>query len=89
MEARVREIGIRELKEKTSEVLRRVREAKEAYTITYRGRAVARLLPVDRRIPRTKEEDGIWAEMDELAEEIGREWPAGVSAVDAVREQRR
>ena len=31
----------------------------------------------------------IWAEMDELASEISKKWPKGVSAVEAVREQRR
>jgi hypothetical protein len=31
----------------------------------------------------------VWAEMDELAAEISEQWPDGVSAVDAVREQRR
>jgi prevent-host-death family protein len=83
------EIGVRELKENASEILRRVREAKESYTITYRGRPVARLIPADQRIPPTEEEDQVWSEIDELAEEIGKEWPKGVSAVDAVREQRR
>ncbi len=33
--------------------------------------------------------DRIWREMDKLAEEIGKTWPKGLSAVDTVREQRR
>ena len=40
------EIGIRELKNRTSEVLRAVREERAEYVITYRGKPVARLVPV-------------------------------------------
>jgi prevent-host-death family protein len=82
------EIGVRELKEKTSEIIRRVREEKETFDITYRGRVVAWLVPIARP---EKEEDWrtIWAEMDKTAEEIGKKWPKGLSAVEAVREQRR
>ena len=82
------EIGVRDLKERTSEIIRRVREEKESFDITYRGRVVAWLIPIVRP---SGEEDwrAIWAEMDRTAEEIGKKWPKGVSAVDAVREQRR
>ena len=40
------EVGIRELKQRTSEVLRRVRQRRESVDITYRGRVVSRLVPV-------------------------------------------
>jgi prevent-host-death family protein len=82
------EIGVRELKENTSEVLRRVREEGATYTVTYRGKAVARLVPAGEDFDREKFER-IWAEMDELAKEVGKKWPKGLSAVDAVRDQRR
>lgn len=81
------EIGIRELKEKASEVVRRVREQKETYSITYRGRVVARLIPAERAGEDDFEE--IWADMDRLAEEIGKKWPKGLSPEEAVSEQRR
>ncbi len=82
------EIGVRELKENTSEIMRRVREKKESFDITYRGRVIAWLVPVERPEP---EEDWrkVWAEMDELAEEIGKQWPSGISAAEAVSKQRR
>lgn len=83
----MREIGVRELKQRASEVLRRVR-AGEAVTITYRGRAVARLVPLAEE-GRGSEAASVWAEMDALAREVGAHWPAGVSAADAVAEQRR
>ena len=80
-------VGVRELKEHTSEIVRRVREDKEFIDVTYRGQVVARLIPmprpVDPEIMRS-----IWEEQDRLAEEIGKYWPAGVSAADAIAEDR-
>ena len=83
------EVGIRELKQRTSEVLRRVREHREVITITNRGRVVARLIPVEEAGEKTAEASRVWADMDQLAQEIGARWPVGVSAVEAIREQRR
>ena len=40
-------IGVRELREHTAEVLRRVREEKAEYVITYQGHPIALLLPVN------------------------------------------
>jgi len=39
------EIGIRELKQRVSEVLRQVREEHESFSVTYRGKVVAKLVP--------------------------------------------
>lgn len=82
------EIGIRELKQRTSEILRHVREEKESISITYRGRVVARLVPVD-KVGKRARDTQVWTDMDELAAEIGDRWPVGVTAVEAVQEQRR
>ena len=41
------EIGIKELKQRASEILRQVREEKESFTVTYRGKVVARLVPAE------------------------------------------
>ena len=84
------EVGIRQLKERASEVVRRVRESREVVTITYRGRAVARIVPLeDADHGGGPDVSAIWSEMDQLAREIGDHWPADVSAVEAVKEQRR
>jgi prevent-host-death family protein len=84
----VERIGVRELKERTSEIVRRVREQHNMYEITYRGRAVARLVPVAE--PATAQSpEAFWAEVDRVAAEIGERWPEGVTAVEAVKEQRR
>ena len=82
------EIGIRELKQRISEILRHVREEKETISITYRGRVVAQLVPVD-KVGKRARDNQAWTDMDELAAEIGARWPVGVTAVEAVREQRR
>jgi prevent-host-death family protein len=85
----MQEIGVRELGAKINEVVRRVRENKETFEVTYRGRTVAQIIPMERPRELTEEEeDRLWEEIDELAESIGKRWPKGVSAVDAVREQR-
>jgi prevent-host-death family protein len=81
-------VGIRELKARTSEIIRRVRERGEVVDITYRGEVVARLVPV-RPPPAQTDVAALLTDMDRLAAEISAAWSAGVSAVDAVRDVRR
>jgi prevent-host-death family protein len=81
-------VGVRELKQRTSEVLRRVRDGAEEVEITFRGRVVARLVPV-RRSVRRRTGRAVWSDVDALAREIARRWPKGVSAARAVAEGRR
>jgi prevent-host-death family protein len=85
----LRSVGVRELKEHTSQLLREVGENGQEILVTSRGKVVARLLPPVE--PRDVQEDFdvIWADMDRLAEEIGKRWPAGVSVVEALGEDRR
>lgn len=83
-------VGIRELKQNTSEIVRRVREDFEPVEITYRGEVVARIVPVLRRSrPDPARSRAVWDEIDRIAEQISAKWPKNVSAVRAVREQRR
>ncbi len=84
-----RSIGIRELKEHATEIVRQVREKGVAVQITYRGQVVAQLLPVRPPKQSAKEVAAVWTDLDELAAEIGASWPSGVSAAEAVREGRR
>jgi prevent-host-death family protein len=83
------EIGIRELKENTSEVLRRVREEKASYDVTYRGKVVAHLVPAEKEEFDQEAFDKVWAEMDAIAKEISKTWPKGLSAAEAVARDRR
>ena len=82
-------IGVRELKAGASRVLRRVRERGEEIEVTYRGRVVARIVPVSPERPRARASAAVWSSLDRLAREIGARWPRGRSAAEAVREGRR
>ena len=84
---RTRSVGIRELKQDASRIIRRVRETGEETAVTVRGEVVAVLVPV--AAPRHRRERSPWTGFDALAREIGRRWPKGKSATGAVREQRR
>ncbi|MBI4310686.1 MAG: type II toxin-antitoxin system Phd/YefM family antitoxin [Chloroflexi bacterium] len=85
----MREVGVRELRQKASQLLRELQQDREPIVITSRGKAVARLVPLETEESREARFQATWARMDELADEIAASWPAGVSAVEAVREQRR
>ena len=84
----MRQIGMRAFKEHASEILRDVRERGESVEVTYRGRAIARVVPVSE-----SRKEGSGAEFLERWKELGKaisaEWPEGLSAVDAIREDRR
>lgn len=83
-------LGVRELKERISEVLRMVQEKGEIIEVTNRGEVVARLVPAH-KAPTAEDmsDDEIWTDLERLSAEISAHWPAGVSAVDAVRDARR
>ena len=80
-------VGIRELRQQTSELIRVVSEEGRPVEITLRGKPVARLIPIEPEIL-TPESAQRWANLDQLAAEIGARWPEGVSAVEAVAEGR-
>lgn len=80
-------VGVLELKEHTDEIVRRVREDNESIDVTYQGEVVARLVPIRRPVD-LETINRIWEEEDRLAEEISKYWPAGVSAADAIAEDR-
>ena len=79
-------VGIRELKQQASELIRQVRESGDEIRVTYHGKVVARILPVQ---PAAEEVQRAWDDLDRLADEIGKRWPQGVSAAEAVSEGRR
>jgi prevent-host-death family protein len=81
-------VGIRELKQKTSELVRKVRENGNEIQITYHGKVVALLIPVNSAQTRV-DESKAWVELDHLAAEIGSRWSPGISAAEAVAEARR
>ncbi|MCC6765702.1 MAG: type II toxin-antitoxin system prevent-host-death family antitoxin [Deltaproteobacteria bacterium] len=85
-------VGIRELKESVSDILRRVRERDETIEISYRGEVVARIVPVRRERSQAgarRRARAVWNDIDRVADEISARWPRGVGAVRAIRETRR
>ena len=83
------QIGIRELKEQTSAIVKRIRERNETVIITYRGRAVARIVPFEDASTLRAEGRRVWRAMDELAKEIGAQRPPDMEAPDELAGQRR
>lgn len=84
------QIGVRELKTHASEILRNVRRRKTRYVITYRGRPVGILTPVqelETSVPSSAKEN--WDELTRLGQKIAEGWPAGVSSSDILSEMRR
>ena len=89
-------IGVRELRERTSEVIRRVREDRVEYVITYQGRPVAVILPLDteraeaemvQASKRAIVDD--WEQYERLAQAIREAWPVDVSTQDLLDDIRR
>ena len=82
-------VGIRELKARASQVIRRVQEHSETFDVTRHGKVVARVVPVSRSSFRNRTPPAVWSTLDRVAQEIGASWPKGRSATAAVREGRR
>jgi prevent-host-death family protein len=82
-------VGVRELRDRVSELLRRVRDEGEVIEVTYHGEVVARLVPARPAAVDLDEMAALWTSLDQLAAEIGASWPEGASAREAVAADRR
>ncbi len=88
------QIGIRELKTHTSEIMRQVRDERIRYVITYRGRPVGMLLPLEkadleeRLLPEPSLADP-WEELIELGQEIGQGWQTAQTGAEILSDMRR
>jgi prevent-host-death family protein len=80
-------VGVRELKQQASKLIRLVRETGSEVQVTHRGHVVALLIP-DAPLKGQEGEKNSWANLDMLAAEIGARWPEGVTAAQAVAESR-
>ncbi|MCO6451058.1 MAG: type II toxin-antitoxin system prevent-host-death family antitoxin [Caldilineales bacterium] len=92
------EVGIRQLKNEASEIIREVREARVEYIVTYRGEPVARILPLQDEdesqgqepiLAEARQREAFWQKWDALTAEIGAAWTSEKSAVELLEEQRR
>jgi prevent-host-death family protein len=85
-------IGVRELKNHASRVLRAVREEMSEYVVTLRGEPVAVLRPLtEEEVQRLRqaETDEALADMKALAQEVAAAWTSDQSGVELIAEQRR
>jgi prevent-host-death family protein len=80
-------VGIRQLKQQASELVRQVRESGSPVQITYHGKVVALLIPAEQATD-AEEEARAWAALDELAAQIGQHWPEKLSVQQAIAEER-
>lgn len=82
-------VGIRQLMEQTSKVIRHVRDEGVVVEITYYGKVVAFLVPAIPPQFDNKDISAILTDLEQLSAEISAEWPEGVSAEAAARDVRR
>lgn len=84
-------IGIRELKNQASKIVRAVREEAAEYIITIHGEPVAVLRPLTEAEQGQRQEkvDQFLAELDELAQRVTAEWKGDKTGVELLEEQRR
>jgi len=85
-------IGVRELKNQTSRVLRAVREEMAEYIVTLHGKPVAVLRPLTEEESLQLQQHEIeksTAEMKAIAQEVAAAWTANKSGVELISEQRR
>jgi prevent-host-death family protein len=87
-QSRIKEIGIRELKSRASEVVRAVKEERARYVITQRGKPAAIIVPLD-AAPPEKSADEVWERLIKIGEELGKGWQSEKSAVEILSEMRR
>ena len=85
-------IGVRELKNQASRVVRAVREEMAEYVITVQGRPVAVLRPFtdeDTQKLRQAETEDTMQEMKALAQQVAAAWTSPKNGVELIAEQRR
>jgi prevent-host-death family protein len=87
----MKEVGIRELKARTSEIVRKVAESHVSYTVTCRGRPVGVLSPATLDAPHDVSRDDIhaWNQLDVLADRIGESRRKRKSVLRELTEMRR
>jgi len=88
----MKEVGIRELKAHASQILRTLRKRRERYIVTYRGKPMAILAPLEpdeRGTPGPGAMESPWQELIQLGHEIGMGWTAPVTSAELLSAMRR
>ncbi len=84
----MRAVGVRELRERTSEILKEVNETGETVEITHHGKVMAHLVP----LPRTESPEGIAQALErahDLMRRIGERVVGQTDSSTLMREERR
>ena len=90
-------VGVRELKNRTTEIIRDVCKNQAEYVVTYHSRPVAVLLPIDKAWLETEARraaeavtpgDDVRVELEALRQQIGRSWQSQKTASELISEQR-
>ena len=82
-------INVTELKNKTNEIIKRVRENGEIFEISHQGKPIAKLIPINRPKPPDIEIQAILTDLYQLSAEISSKWPDKLSGVDVMKGTRR
>ena len=86
----MKDIGIRDLKAHASNIVRKVQEEHESYTITRHGKAIGVLAPADYRPPVDKATgDAAWDKIIEAMNCISKRHRSGKSALQELTKMRR
>jgi prevent-host-death family protein len=85
----VKDIGIRELKARASEIVQRVREKQETYVVTCRGKPAGILAPIEPETKTSGATPAAWDHLNRLADEISRGWKDPRTSVEILSEMRR
>jgi prevent-host-death family protein len=80
-------IDVRDLEEHTREILRQVANG-ETIEVVDAGKPVAKLVPPTNN-PGADEKNYDEMSLDALIEELGKYWPEGVTAIEAINDVRR
>ena len=83
------EVGVRELKARASEIVRDMRENKTSYTITYRGKPVGVLSPVEEPSEQAATQPDGWDEMLRIMDEMRDGWESEKTLNEILSEMRR
>ncbi len=83
----MRAVGVRELREKTTEILREVSETGETVEVTRRGKVMARLVPPGARSP--EDIKGALERAHQLMERIGERVAGPTDASTVMTDERR
>ncbi len=82
------DIGIRQLKARASEIVRKVKEGKARYTITQHGRPAALIIPIEETTSAEGDQHA-WEDLLQIGQEIGQAWQSDKSSTELLSDSRR